>query len=356
MNARCIAFRSPLQAAPVHAAMFACVLAIPAQAQTAIGVQDVVHPGGVQADHILQLWHATLALCLVVFVAVLGACLLALWRAPRATGATPPDAGGGVGARDQRLLRTVGWSAALAAAGLVTLFAGNILTSRALAQLPADTALQIELRGHTWWWSAQYHDPVTGHRFATANELHVPVGRAVIVTMHSDDVIHSLWVPNLHGKLDLIPGRTTQIRMRADRAGLYRGQCAEFCGLQHTMMALLVVAEPASGYASWAASQQRDAAPLAGGPQLRRGQQVFLQRCAQCHALRGTATGAVAGPDLTHLAGRQTLAAGMLPNTRGHLAGWIVDAPSIKPGVAMPAIDLAPDDLQDLLAYLETLL
>lgn len=326
----------------------------PSQAQTVIGAQNAVHPGGVQAWHILQLWNGTLALCLLVFVVVLGACLIAVWRAPRGSGFTEPDVSA-PDAREQRLLRVVRWSAVFAAAGLISLLAGNILTGRALAQLPVEKALHIELRGHSWWWEARYHDPLTEERFATANELHLPVGRAAIITMHSDDVIHSLWVPNLHGKLDLIPGRTTEIRVRADRAGLYRGQCAEFCGLQHTMMALLVVADPPSEYARWAKDQTRPAAPVYGST-VQQGQQIFLNQCARCHTIRGTQAGATIGPDLTHITSRQTIAAGMLPNKRGYLAGWIVDAPSIKPGVQMPAIKLAPDDLQALLIYMETLL
>ena len=329
---------------------------LPSHAQTAIGAQNAVHPGGIQAAHILQLWNGTLALCLLVFVAVLGACLIAVWRAPRGTGATEPDVGA-PGAREQRLLRAVRWSAIFAVAGLISLLAGNIFTGRALAELPIENALRIELHGHSWWWEARYHDPLTAQRFATANELHLPVGRAAIITMHSDDVIHSLWVPNLHGKLDLIPGRTTEIRLRADHAGLYRGQCAEFCGLQHTMMALLVVADPPTEYARWAERQTRQAPQPPGGSIVQHGQQIFLHQCAQCHAINTPPAGAATiGPDLTHLASRQTIAAGMLPNKRGYLAGWIVDAPSIKPGVQMPAIKLAPDDLQALLAYLETLL
>lgn len=334
----------------------ACTM--PVHAQTAIGAQDAVHPGGIQAAHILQLWHGTLALCLFVFIAVLGACLLALFRAPRAGRLTRPDLGadGSAGHRERRLLRAVGWSTALAAAGLVSLLAGNILTGRTLGQLPVENALRIELTGHSWWWEARYHDPMTGQRFTTANEIHLPVGRAAIITMHSDDVIHSLWVPNLHGKLDLIPGRTTEIRVRADRAGVYRGQCAEFCGLQHTMMALQVIAQPAAGYAAWAGREQAPASAPASGTLAQRGVQVFLNnQCAQCHAIRGTRAESGIGPDLTHLASRQTIAAGMLPNRRGYLSGWIADAPSIKPGVAMPAMQLAPDDLQAVLAYMETL-
>ena len=331
--------------------------AAPACAQTAVGAQDALRPGGVQAEHILTLWHATLALCVAVFVAVLGACLLAVWRAPRSSRATAADAGAAASPPDRRLLQVVLWSTVLAAAGLVALMAGNVVTGRALAQLPAAGALQIALTGHNWWWEAHYHDPITGQRFATANELHLPVGRAVIITLNSDDVIHSLWIPNLHGKLDLIPGRTTALRLRADRAGLYRGQCAEFCGLQHTMMALQVMADPPARYAGWAAQQQRPAAAPNGATPALRGKQVFLeQQCAACHTIRGTNMSAAIGPDLTHLASRRTIAAGMLPNQRGHLSGWIVDAQSIKPGVQMPATILAPADLQALLAYLETLL
>lgn len=332
------------------------VAGAPACAQTTFGAQDALHAGGIQAAHILQLWHGTLALCLFVFVAVLGACIVAVWRAPRSSRQTPADAAP-ADASDRRLLRAVRWSAAFAAAGLLSLLAGNILTGRALAQLPVENALRIDLTGHSWWWEARYHDPASGQDFVTANELHLPVGRAAIITMHSDDVIHSLWVPNLHGKLDLIPGRTTEIRVRADRAGVYRGQCAEFCGLQHTMMALLVVAEPGAGYAGWAGRQQALAVAPSGGAPEHRGAQVFLDNgCALCHTVRGTAASGRIGPDLTHLASRRTIAAGMLPNGRGYLAGWIVDAPSIKPGVGMPATRLAPDDLQALLSYMETLL
>lgn len=334
------------------------VLAGRVSAQTALGAQDALHPGGIQAGHILQLWHGTLALCVLVFILVLGACLLALWRAPRGSTPAPPDIDAlnpTPAPRERRLLRAVGWSAALSTAGLVVLLGGDIVAGRALGQLPATDALHITLTGHTWWWEARYNDPVSGREFTTANELHLPVGRAAIITMHSDDVIHSLWIPNLHGKLDLIPGRTTEIRVRADRAGLYRGQCAEFCGIQHTMMALQVVAEAPDKFAAWATRQQQPASTPADAL-AQRGRQVFLNNaCAGCHAIRGAGALATLGPDLTHLASRQTLAAGMLPNARGYLAGWVVDAPSIKPGVQMPAITIAPDDLQALLAYLETL-
>jgi cytochrome c oxidase subunit 2 len=345
---------------PATAWASALVMAIPAaDAQTMAGAQDALHPAGIQAAHILRLWHGTLLLCVLVFVLVLGACLLALWRAGRGSAQAAPDLSaldGATAPRERRLLRAVGWSAALASAGLLVLLGGDILTGRALAQLPVEGALRIELTGHNWWWEARYDDPRSHRQFTTANELHVPVGRAVIITLRSDDVIHSLWVPNLHGKLDLIPGRGTEIRVRADVAGLYRGQCTEFCGLQHAMMALLVLADQPADYAAWAARQAQPAASATDDAAVRRGRQVFMDgQCAGCHAIRGTPARGGIGPDLTHLADRRTIAAGMLPNRRGQLAGWIVDAPALKPGALMPAMQLAPDDLQALLGYMESL-
>jgi cytochrome c oxidase subunit 2 len=175
------------------------------------------------------------------------------------------------------------------------------------------------------------------------------------VTLRANDVIHSLWVPNLSGKKDLIPGRTATLRLRADKPGSYRGQCAEFCGLEHALMALLVHAVPPSDYEAWAANQRQPAREPVDAV-ARRGREVFLgTSCTMCHTITGTTAQARLGPDLTHLASRQTIAAGMFPNNRGHLAGWIGDPQALKPGVNMPANTLPPDDLQALLAYLETL-
>jgi cytochrome c oxidase subunit 2 len=147
-----------------------------------------------------------------------------------------------------------------ATVGLLALLAGDVFTSRALARMPLRDAVNIELVGHQWWWEARYRDADPSREFSTANELHIPVGRPVVLTLRSNDVIHSLWIPNLQGKKDLIPGRTATLRLRADRAGSYRGQCAEFCGLEHAMMALLVEAEPNANYEAWAARQRQPAA------------------------------------------------------------------------------------------------
>ncbi|MFL6675594.1 MAG: c-type cytochrome [Massilia sp.] len=316
--------------------------------------QDALRPAGPQAERIGDLWNFTLGLCTVVFVAVLGACLVALWRAPKGSAASEPDLSS-LERPERRVHRNVIWAAAFSTAGLLVLLGADVFTSRALARMPLGDAVNIELVGHQWWWEARYKDEDPTREFTTANELHIPVGRPVLVTLRSNDVIHSLWVPNLHGKKDMIPGRTAIMRLRADKPGIYRGQCAEFCGLEHAMMALLVAAEPSAQYEAWAAGQ-RQAAAAPTDAQQQRGLQVFLgTSCVMCHTIGGTNANGKVGPDLTHLASRQTIAAGMLPNNRGHLAGWIADPQSLKPGVNMPANALAPDDLHALLAYLETL-
>ncbi len=228
-------------------------------------------------------------------------------------------------------------------------------TQRALASLGAEAPLTIELVGHQWWWEVQYVDSSPQRRITTANEIHIPVGRPVLVKTASRDVIHSFWAPNLHGKRDLIPGHQGAIYLQADTPGAFRAQCAEFCGHQHAKMALWVIAESEERFQSWMEQQRRPA--LAPRDSVtRRGQEVFLQgSCALCHAIQGTPAGSRVGPDLTHLASRRTIAAGTLPNTRGHLAGWIIDPQRIKPGVRMPSNALGASDLEALLTYLESL-
>lgn len=320
----------------------------------ASGMQDALRAAGVQAAHIGALWNGTLALCTFVFVAIVVATIIAVWCAPRADAATRPDTSSLEGP-ERRIWHRVGWATGASIVGLLVLLAGDVFTSRALARLPLQDAVNIELIGHQWWWEARYRDADPSREFTTANELTIPVGRPVIVTLRANDVIHSLWVPNLAGKKDLIPGRTATLRLRADRAGTYRGQCAEFCGLEHALMALLVHAVPNGDYEAWAANQRQPAREPADAV-ARHGRDVFLgSSCVMCHTITGTPAQAVMGPDLTHVASRQTIAAGMFPNNRGHLAGWIGDPQALKPGVNMPANTLPPDDLQALLAYLETL-
>lgn len=210
---------------------------------------------------------------------------------------------------------------------------------------------EIEVVGHQWWWEAGY--PANG--FVTANEIHIPVGRPVRIHLRSDDVIHSFWVPQLQGKTDAITGQVNETWLQASRPGVYRGECAEFCGLQHAHMSFVVIAESQGDYEAWIATQMRAAAVPTDSSALI-GQKVFLsQSCSYCHAVRGTPAGAHVGPDLTHVASRRTLAAGTLDNTRGNLAAWIENPDRLKPGTKMPPVPLDGATLQALVAYLETL-
>lgn len=317
-------------------------------------LQDALRPAGFQAEHIGSLWNLTLGLCSLVFLLVVAACVTALWIAPKADAGTAPDLSS-LARPERRIWRVIVWATAASSAGLVLLLVADAWTSRAMARMPLTDAVNIELTGHQWWWEARYLDADPAREFITANELHIPVGRPVLVTLRADDVIHTLWIPNLQGKKDMIPGRTATLSLRADRAGTYRGQCAEFCGVEHALMALLVEAEPNDAYEAWAAAQRRPGAEPVDAMALR-GREVFVNgNCASCHTVAGTAARGRRGPDLSHLASRRTIGAGMFPNNRGHLGSWIADPQALKPGVYMPPNSLAPADLQALLAYLETL-
>jgi cytochrome c oxidase subunit 2 len=328
--------------------------ALAASAQGPAAVQDALQPAGPQAEQIEELWWLMLAVCASVFAAVVLATLWAVLRGRRADEHTTPELHSAP-RRERGAGTAVGVAAAVCALLLVALVVASIFTDRALAKLSPQDELHIELTGHQWWWEAGYVASVASQRFQTANELHIPVGRTVQLTLRSADVIHSFWVPNLHGKRDLIPGRTATFRLRADRPGHYRGQCAEFCGFQHAYMALLVVAEPPDAYERWAAAQRQSATePTA--PDARRGKDVFMgSSCVMCHTITGTDAQGRNGPDLTHVGSRAFIAAGRLPTTREHLAAWIADPQAHKPGVNMPAQRFSPQDLQALAAYLEGL-
>lgn len=317
------------------------------------GSQSVLAPAGPQAERVAHLWWLSLAIGTAVAVLVTGAVLLATRAARRREGT--PSGGerraiiGIVIATAVSVVLLLGWL-------LASLLAGRPLTRVAAGRSPgAAPPLTIEVVGRQWWWEVRYLDPRVARRVTTANEIRVPVGREVVLRLSSADVIHSFWAPNLNGKRDLVPGYTTTTWFRADTPGVFRGQCAEFCGLQHAKMAFMIVAQPPAQFAAWYAGQLRPAAPP-GDSLAARGQQVFLgSSCALCHAIQGTPASATTGPDLTHLASRLTIAAGTLPNTRGHRAGWILDPQGVKPGVLMPATPLSANDLRALLRYLETL-
>jgi cytochrome c oxidase subunit 2 len=249
----------------------------------------------------------------------------------------------------------VGVAVGLTVVTLIALLVASVWAGRSVASLRAESALSIDVAGHQWWWEIQYEDAVASRRVMSANEIHIPTNRPVVLKVTSRDVIHSFWVPNLQGKRDLIPGYTTALWLQASRSGVFRGQCAEFCGMQHAHMAFDVVAESEEEFARWldAVRQPGRDPPDATA---RKGRDVFMQtRCAVCHTIRGSDAAGQTAPDLTHIASRRTLGAGSLPNTPDNLANWIRDPQRVKPGNQMPPNLLADDDLHALVAYLETL-
>jgi cytochrome c oxidase subunit 2 len=301
---------------------------------------------GVQAARIELLWWVMFWVCTAVFVAVLVALAMAVRRGRSADSARPSES---------TLLRGVAIATAATIVVLIGLLFASVATGRAIGSLSQTDPLTVQITGNQWWWSIEYAYTQPNLRFTTANEMHLPVGRPIRFTLRGADVIHSFWVPNLHGKTDLIPGRENSTWLQIDKPGIYRGQCAEYCGAQHAHMALVVVAEPSDDFERWVVAQRQPAAAPTTPDQSRGLNVIERGPCALCHTIRGTNAGARTAPDLTHFASRSTIAAGTVPNTPGYLAGWISDPQHVKPGNRMPPTGLTVEDLQAVLAYLETL-
>jgi cytochrome c oxidase subunit 2 len=315
--------------------------------------QSALHPAGTQADRIHGLWDLYLGVCVVVYVLVVAFVVAAVVRRNRAGSDAPVSVPPAV--RELRKGLVVAGLVGLTVLILFVFLVADFLTGRHIDSLADSDALTVQVTGHQWWWEVRYDTPTPSSILTTANEIHVPAGRTVRFELASSDVIHSFWVPNLHGKTDMIPGHPTRTFIRVDHPGEFWGQCAEFCGHQHANMRFQVIAEPEEKFREWYAAQLRPA-PEPSTESQKRGRQVFLtKQCVLCHTINGTRAQARVGPALTHVASRLRIAAGTLPNTRGNLAGWVSDAQSIKPGVLMPPSPLAPDELQALLDYLETL-
>jgi cytochrome c oxidase subunit II len=244
------------------------------------------------------------------------------------------------------------------AISLVVLFAiavWDYVVLANVATVPGNAApFIIQVVGHQWWWEFRYKTDDPSRSFDTANELHIPVGKPVRLEINTADVIHSFWVPVLTGKMDTIPGQNNQTWIEAQTPGVYRGQCTEYCGLQHANMALFAVAQPQDQFDAWWNNQLQGAA-TPGAPIAARGEADFVEHCGVCHTVLGTRAGGRVGPDLSHLMTRMTIASGTLPNTIGYLSGWIADPQHIKPGNYMPNLDVSGPQLNRIRAFLETL-
>ena len=353
-----------------------------------IGDQSALRTGGPAAREIGTLWNVMLLVGAIATLLTFSALAYALFRNRKHDAALPEadrpadargelsnDEGGGRGLegvgrpRSERIgVRAMVGAGIIAPAiilGVVlvsTFRALDALTpptakAAAMGQPPVPGTLAIEIVGRQYWWRVRYLDAQPSNVFETANELHIPLGVPVQLRLRSDDVIHSFWVPGLHGKMDLIPGRTNVMILEADHAGIWRGQCAEFCGMQHTKMAFTVVAETTEKFEQWRSEQRLpSAANDSGNPEHLSGQATFMRAgCAVCHTVRGTMAGGRLGPDLTHIATRLTLAAGSFPNSAENMLRWITDPQSHKPGSAMPTVPLTAQELQLVAQYLQHL-
>ena len=314
--------------------------------------QSTLYPKGPAADKIAHMSWLMLILFLAITVVM---WILLTWAISRRRGTLaehePVDTGGGQG--------WIAWGGlAFPLAVLSVLF---ILGLKLMASFPVHDAHHANLRpeitiiGHEWWWEVQYTGPLT-QRFTTANEIHVPVGRPVDIELRSLDVIHSFWVPTLHGKVDLIPDHPNFIRIQADQVGVYTGTCAEYCGAQHAHMRLLVVAQQPLDYEAWLQGQLQPGAEPASD-EAKQGEQIFMSGpCALCHQVRGTLAGGRVAPDLTHIGSRLEIAANSYPNNAAYLEAWVTHAQSLKPEAAMPDItQYNGQQLRDIVAYLRQL-
>jgi cytochrome c oxidase subunit II len=308
-------------------------------------IQSALDATGIQAGRIEWLWWLMFWVCAVVFVLVLGAVFLAVRRGRAAEASRPSES---------TLFAGVTAAVGVTVVTLFGLLYASVAIGRAVGS-PPDNALTIKIVGHRWWWEVEYVNPNPSLTVTSANELRLPVGRPIVLELRSADVIHSFWVPNLHGKTDLIPGRRNMTWLQADVAGTFRGQCAEYCGVQHAHMSLAVFAEEPSAFERWLTAQRRAAPPPATADAIRGLQVVERGPCMLCHTIRGTQAGARVGPDLTHFATRATIAAGTRPNSTDDLDAWIADPQHVKPGNLMPPTRLSPDDRRAVVAYLQTL-
>ena len=307
--------------------------------------QSVLHPAGAQASLVNHLFAAIIVVCVAVWVLVAVATWIAIRRGRMASSTMT----------DRQLLRPVGTATGVTVVILFGILTATVVTGRAMDARHRSEAVRIKVTGNQWWWDIRYLHDTPSMQVTGANEIHIPVGRQVQIELFSNDVIHSLWIPELQGKIDLVPGRRNTLWLEAERPGVFRGQCAEYCGVQHANMALMVIAHPPSEFEQWLHANRAPAAPPVTNEQAR-GQAIVVHGpCSMCHAIAGTSAGGGTAPDLTHLASRSTLAAGTLPNSRGYLAGWIADPQHVKPGNHMPPMSLTGAELQDVLAYLETL-
>jgi cytochrome c oxidase subunit 2 len=324
-------------------ARWLCAVAFAALSACSTRSPSILSPKGSEAREVTGLWWPMLWVSVIVFIFVL---VMGAWRIVKRRELT-----------DAELRRPVPWGdrfILISGLGVTTLILIGffVFSLRSMSRLSSSRHpdLEITVVGHDWWWEARYPNGAV-----TANEIHIPVHARVRINLRSADVIHSLWVPQLAPKIDLIPGRDNEMSIEADSPGEYRGQCAEYCGLQHAHMIVFVIAESSQTFDRWMA-QMAAPAPDPVTALAREGRSIFMSNtCIGCHTIRGTPATGQLGPDLTHMAARNTIAAGTLPMTSAALRHWILDPQDVKPGTTMPPTSLTRAQVDALIAYLVSL-
>lgn len=317
--------------------------------------QGALQPKGPKASAIADLGTGFLVVTTLVLIAVVAAAIWAFVRGSQhALGPTSEPLATEPGA-ERQLTRVVSASTLTSLLLLAGLLVASVATGQHLADFAPPKPVRIKVTAHQWWWKIEYPGDAPQDAVVTANELHVPAGLPVELELSSADVIHSFWLPNLDGKHDLIPNHVIKTYLQADAPGDYAGRCAEFCGYQHAHMDLLLVAQTPRDFQAWLAAQRQPASEPQTEPERRGRELVERKPCAPCHTVSGTTALGGVGPDLSHLASRRTLAAGAALNDHAGLKGWLGNPQSYKPGTQMPAVELTPDELEAVVAYLESL-
>jgi len=316
------------------------------------GVQNALGGEGQEGANFVQLFTLFMVVCGIMYLLIIAAFTLAVWRRRSKPMTVEERTHHQTSERLKPLL--IAWTG-LIVVGLSILTVVSFLTDRSNATVTPVRGLSLTVTANQWWWDVEYSTNVPSNTVRTANEIHLPVNVPVQVTLKSSDVIHSFWIPNLAGKQDLIPGRVTDVQLLPRKLGRFRGQCAEFCGIQHTKMALDVTVESQADFLRWYAAQLKPAPLPAAGMQAA-GYQLFVRgACSSCHNVAGTPASGQVAPDLSHFASRRSIAAGALPMDASSLSAWLADPQKVKPGNHMPKIDMSASDRQAMVAYLETL-
>jgi cytochrome c oxidase subunit 2 len=328
------------------------ILAALALPLAAFAQQRILSPAGPAGASLARLGWFVLILSLVV-LGVMWLILALVLTRPRGSldEHEPADTGGG-----QNWIFIGGFAFPAAVLAIMYIAGLDSMSHFPLSGGMNTKDAEIRIVGHQWWWELQYLGGPLNEHFTTANEIHIPAGRTVDIDLASEDVIHSFWVPALHGKVDLIPGQMNRIRVEASHPGVFRGQCAEFCGAEHAKMIISVVAETPEDYNRWLARMRQPGAVPSTDEQTR-GQDVFLSGgCSLCHTIDGTLAAGTVGPNLTHIGSRRKIAANLLDNNTANLMAWVTHARSLKPAVVMPNMtQFTGDQLRELVVYLESL-